>query len=113
MGGRQGLDSQIDVLLGMQAMLSAWGCIVLIARSLAALASHLETSQRFPDPVICDHILPDGSSGAVIEALLLRLVPVAVPMSLVTAAIDSEAAKSTDTGALRRLLADQIKRSAA
>lgn len=92
------IDDEIDVLIAMEALLSSWGCYVLLARSLPEALDRLASSERFPDVVLTDHVLGNGvTSTQVVES-----VRAAVPVELRVAIISGEAEPSLETNATTR-----------
>lgn len=90
------IDDEIDVLIAMEALLSSWGCYVLLARSLPEALDRLASSERFPDVLLTDHVLGNGvTSTHVVES-----VRAAVPVELVIAVISGEAEPSLETQAV-------------
>ncbi len=78
------VDDELDILVGMEAILAAWGCYVLVARSVDEAAHHLQQALRFPDVLITDHRLGNGETSADVVAMIERSVPVPVPVILVS-----------------------------
>jgi signal transduction histidine kinase len=89
------VDDEIDVLVGMEAILSAWGCYVLLARSAQEAARHLDEALRFPDVLITDHLLGRGQTSADVVAMLARSVPVPIPVVVVSGESGPELASLT------------------
>jgi two-component system, sensor histidine kinase len=78
------VDDELDVLAAMEAMLTAWGCYVIVARNIREAQRHLEKSLRFPDLLITDHRLADGTDSAAVVAAVAESVPVPVPVIVVS-----------------------------
>ena len=78
------IENEPQVLAGMEALLSGWGCQVLAAPDLAtALASIRESGSR-PDALLVDYHLDEGNGIDAIVALRQRLDE-DMPAALVTA----------------------------
>ena len=81
------VDDEIEVLLAMEALLSAWGCFALLARSIPEALSRLAACERFPDALLTDHAVADGvSSFEIIEAVRAE-----VPIEMRIAVVSGEA----------------------
>ncbi len=78
------VDDEIDILVGMQALLSSWGCYVLMARSLAEVRARLDASERFPDLLITDHRLGGEVTSAQVAGLVYETVPQPMPVIVVS-----------------------------
>lgn len=78
------VDDEIDILVGMQALLSSWGCYVLMARSLAEVRARLDASERFPDVLITDHRLGGAVTSAQVAGLVYESVPQPMPVIVVS-----------------------------
>lgn len=86
------VDDEIEVLLAMEALLSAWGCFALLARSIPEALSRLSACERFPDALLTDHTVGDGvTSFEIIEAVRQE-----VPIELRIAVISGEANPSLE-----------------
>lgn len=69
------VDDDIEILAAMEAVLSAAGCFVLLARSVGEAERRIADSIRFPDVVITDHELGGGEFGADVLRLAARALP--------------------------------------
>ncbi|MCL4748046.1 MAG: response regulator, partial [Burkholderiaceae bacterium] len=78
------VDDELDILVAMEAILAAWGCYVLVARSVAEARQHLQEALRFPDVLITDHRLANAETSEDVVAMVERSVPVPVPVILVS-----------------------------
>ncbi len=86
------VDDEIEVLLAMEALLSAWGCFALLARSIPEALSRLSACERFPDALLTDHAVADGvGSAEIIEA-----VRSAVPIEMRVAVVSGEASAALE-----------------
>jgi len=74
------VDDEMDILVGMEAILASWGCFVILARTVDEARRHLSEAQRFPDLLITDHRLADGHTSEDVAAVLAEQVPVPVPV---------------------------------
>jgi len=78
------VDDELDILIGMEALLVSWGCFVILARSVGEARRHLDQAERFPDLLITDHRLGDNTGSADVVAIVSELVPVPVPVIVVS-----------------------------
>ncbi len=78
------VDDELDILVAMEALLVSWGCFVIVARSVAEARRHLDTTERFPDVLITDHRLGEDTSSRDVVATVTELVPVPVPVIVVS-----------------------------
>ncbi len=78
------VDDELDILIGMEALLVSWGCFVILARSVAEARRHLDQAERFPDLLITDHRLGENTGSADVVAAVTELVPVPVPVIVVS-----------------------------
>ncbi|HVJ54082.1 MAG TPA: NahK/ErcS family hybrid sensor histidine kinase/response regulator [Aliidongia sp.] len=79
------LDDQRDVLAGMQALLSGWGCTVCTASSGAEALAALEDMPRPPDVMIADFHLEGGSTGVNEIGRIRQAAGQAIPGVIITA----------------------------
>lgn len=64
------IDNEASILDGMTALLTGWGCRVLIANDEAGALRLLEQEGRAPNLIIADYHLDDGATGsAAVHAL--------------------------------------------
>ncbi|MFZ5843046.1 MAG: NahK/ErcS family hybrid sensor histidine kinase/response regulator [Pseudomonadota bacterium] len=80
------IDNEPDILLGMQALLSRWGCVPLLAadQEAAEHAMALPPSQR-PQLILADFHLADGVDGLALLSLLANQTEPGLPGALITA----------------------------
>lgn len=78
------VDDEIDTLAAMEALLTSWGCLCILARSPWEAAKYVDTSLRFPDVIITDHRLADHSTSFDVAAAITPLVPYAIPIIVVS-----------------------------
>jgi Na+/proline symporter/signal transduction histidine kinase len=78
------IENDPQVLAGMRALLSSWGCQVLIAADLKAAAAVIGASGTRPDVLLVDYHLDDGNGIDAIAALRGPLGDT-LPAALVTA----------------------------
>jgi two-component system, sensor histidine kinase len=88
------VDDEIEVLLAMEALLSAWGCFALLARSIPEALSRLSACERFPDALLTDHAVADGVSSAEIIAAVRAVVPIEMRVAVVSGEASSALEKS-------------------
>ncbi len=88
------VDDEIEVLLAMEALLSAWGCFALLARSIPEALSRLSACERFPDALLTDHAVADGVSSAEIIAAVRAAVPIEMRVAVVSGEASSALEKS-------------------
>lgn len=78
------VDDEIDILAAMEALLSSWGCISILARSPEEAARYVETSLRFPDLIISDHRLANHQTSIdVVEAVSAK-IPYPLPAIVIS-----------------------------
>lgn len=78
------VDDEMDILVGMEAILVSWGCFVILARTIDEARRHLSEVERFPDLLISDHRLADGGTSEDVVAAVAELVPLPVPVILLS-----------------------------
>lgn len=78
------VDDELDILIGMEALLVSWGCFVIVARSIDEARVHLDRTERFPDLIITDHRLTGGQTSEDVADAVRELVPVPVPIVVVS-----------------------------
>jgi signal transduction histidine kinase len=78
------VDDELDILIGMEALLVSWGCFVIVARSIDEARLHLDQTERFPDLIITDHRLTGGQTSENVAETVRELVPVPVPIVVVS-----------------------------
>ena len=79
------VDDDLDILIGMEALLAGWGCFVIVARTLDEARRHLIDAERFPDALVTDHRLGAGNTSTDVVGLVTELVPVRVPVVVLSA----------------------------
>lgn len=79
------VDDELDILIGMEALLASWGCFVIVARSVDEARAHLIEAERFPDAVVTDHRLAGDSTSADVAGVVSELVPIRVPVVVLSA----------------------------
>lgn len=88
------VDDEIEVLIATEALLRAWGCLVLLARSVEEATRWVHVSERFPDVLITDHQLGDGVTARDVVAAVGPLVPGRLPVLVLSA--ESSASEFAD-----------------
>ncbi len=88
------IDDQPSVLVGMEALLTGWGCEVATASSGREAMELLPRLPRPPDAIIADYHLGAGATGPRIISRIRRSIAQAVPGIVITAD-HSEAVKAT------------------
>ena len=78
------VDNEIDVLAAMEAILSAWGCFTILARSVDEALKYVDASPRFPDVLITDHRLAEGETGFDVADAVSAVLPHALPVIVVS-----------------------------
>jgi signal transduction histidine kinase len=66
------IDDDLDILLGMRALLEEWGAQVLLAASAEEALESVDAGET-PDAVIADYRLGDARGSEVVEAIRRRL----------------------------------------
>lgn len=89
------VDDEADILAAMEAILTAWGCHCITARSPGEAARYIDDSPRFPDVIITDHRLDNHLTSfdvvAAVEPLLAYEVPVIMISGECSPALEKEA----------------------
>ncbi|MEO6699213.1 MAG: PAS-domain containing protein [Paraperlucidibaca sp.] len=88
------IDNELDILAGMQALLSRWGCSVVVAST--GIEAHAQLAAHNPNVILADYHLANGEDGL---DLLLTLVPGRVG-ALVTADHSDETAQAVRAAGL-------------
>ena len=84
------VDDEIEVLLAMEAILSAWGCFVLLARSIPEALTRLAECERFPDVLLTDHALADGVDSTQIIESIRQAVPIEMKIAVISGDASTE-----------------------
>ena len=79
------VDNELEVLLATEALLRAWGCLVLIARNVQEASRWIAESERFPDVLITDYRLSDNVTGTDVIRSVRQQVPTPLGILVVTA----------------------------
>ncbi len=88
------VDDEIEVLIATEALLKAWGCLVLLARSVDEATRWVQVSERFPDVLVTDNQLGDGVTARDVVAAVGPLVPGRLPVLVLSA--ESSASELAD-----------------
>jgi two-component system, sensor histidine kinase len=78
------IDDDTNTLAAMEAILVASGSFVILARTLAEAAQKLESNERFPDIIISEANLKDGSGYVEIQARCAELIGQHLPFLIIT-----------------------------
>lgn len=84
------VDDDADSLAAMHAVLQGWGCFVLLARSIAEAVREVDQSPRFPDAIVTDHRLAEGSTSRSVVAAVAAGLPQPIPVIVVSADNEDE-----------------------
>ena len=76
------IDNEPDILLGMQALLSRWGCVPMLAADQEAAERAMQAD---PQVILADYHLTDGVDGLALLTLLANHKGQVLPGALVTA----------------------------
>ncbi len=57
------IDNEASILDGMAALLTGWGCRVLVAGDLATALERVDQENGLPDLIVADYHLDDGATG--------------------------------------------------
>lgn len=79
------IDNEVDIQLGMQALLENWECKVYTANSQQEATALLCELPTFPDAIIADYHLNDGETGIECLTWLKREYHVNFPAMVITA----------------------------
>ncbi|UCE31646.1 MAG: response regulator, partial [Burkholderiales bacterium] len=88
------VDDDVDILIGMKAVLTHWDCFVLLARGIDEALRDIEASERFPDLLITDHQLGDGVTSADVVAAVQQAVPLRLPVLVISGEASAELEQS-------------------
>ncbi|MEC4718019.1 hybrid sensor histidine kinase/response regulator [Noviherbaspirillum sp. CPCC 100848] len=78
------VDDEADILAAMEAILTAWGCHCITARSPAEAARYIDDSPRFPDVIITDHRLDNHLTGFDVVSAVAPLLAYEVPVIVIS-----------------------------
>jgi signal transduction histidine kinase len=79
------VDNELEVLLATEALLRAWGCLVLIARTVQEASKWVAESERFPDVLVTDYRLSGDATGADVIRSVRQQVPTPLGILVVSA----------------------------
>jgi signal transduction histidine kinase len=82
------VDDELDVLLATEALLTAWGCHALLARTASEAIARIDASERYPDLLVTDHAIGDGTTGFDVADAVLRTLPAPVPVLMLSGDAD-------------------------
>jgi response regulator RpfG family c-di-GMP phosphodiesterase len=86
------VDDEIDILAAMEAILSSWGCLCILARSTEEAAKYVDSSLRFPDVIVTDHRLENHHNSFDVAASVTPMLPCEIP----TIVISGESSRSLE-----------------
>jgi len=78
------VDDEIDILLATEALLSSWGCHVLLARGVDEALRRVDDSERYPDLLITDHRVADQGTGFEVVEAVRRAMPLPIPVLMLS-----------------------------
>lgn len=78
------VDDEADILAAMEAILNAWGCHCITARSPSEAARYIDDSPRFPDVIITDHRLANHLTSFDVVSALAPLLAYEVPVIMIS-----------------------------
>ena len=78
------IDNDPQIAEGMRALLSAWGCMAIVARSQREAQAALAREKRVPDAILADFHLDEGDGVDAIVALRWKFGR-SLPAALITA----------------------------
>jgi CheY-like chemotaxis protein len=78
------IDNDPRIVEGMKTLLSAWGCLPIVARGQREALAELARQRRVPDAVLADYHLDEGDGVDAIVALRWKFGP-HLPAALITA----------------------------
>ncbi len=84
------IDNDEAICVGMETVLSGWGCQVISVRTLRELIENPNALQPAPDLVIADYHLDDGDTGLQAVDLINQRMPHKIPMLIITANYTNE-----------------------
>ncbi len=84
------IDDEQEVLVATGRLLENWGCVPLVAESLAEAASRMADLGWEPEFVLCDYRLREGASGVDALNWLRTLYGARLPCLLITGDIEAE-----------------------
>jgi CheY-like chemotaxis protein len=78
------IDNDPRIVEGMKTLLSAWGCLPIVAQGQREALAELARQKRVPDAVLADYHLDEGDGVDAIIALRWKFGP-QLPAALITA----------------------------
>ncbi len=84
------IDNDEAICVGMETVLSGWGCDVISVRTLKELAEQPNALGPAPDLVIADYHLDDGDTGLQAVELINQRLPHKIPILIITANYTNE-----------------------
>ncbi|MBU2985138.1 hybrid sensor histidine kinase/response regulator [Saccharophagus degradans] len=82
------IDDDVEILDAMAAMLTKWGCEVLVASSCSEALEIIEKGGREPDAIVSDYLLEKNETGLDVLAQLQHYFGHPIPAIIVTAETD-------------------------
>lgn len=101
------IDNEADVLIGMEKLLTAWGCNVVTANDSATAIACFNKSQYQFDIILADYHLDNNEDGISLINTLQSIKNYPVPAILITATSDNEVLEQCQhagIGYLRKLI---------
>ncbi len=84
------IENEVAVLEGMRALVTGWGCHVLVAATPTQAVDVLSQSERGPNIILADYHLDDGATGLEAIAAVRARIGTRVPAVVITADHSSE-----------------------
>jgi CheY-like chemotaxis protein len=97
------LDDDIDILKGMQGLLTRWGCRVVTACSLKEVLEKLAANRIDPELLIIDYRLSGDVSGIKVAQKLQIQLAYPLPVLLITGDTDPERLREVDASGYKLL----------
>ncbi|HPQ94398.1 MAG TPA: ATP-binding protein [Thiolinea sp.] len=94
------IDDELDILQGMELLLTSWGLQTLSAESEADAILKIRTACFRPDLIIADYRLRNDKTGAEAIAGIRRLLAAEIPALLITGDTSEERLQEADTSGL-------------
>jgi len=88
------IDNEAPILLGMEQLLSGWGCTVITALSMSQALQNLADADLQPDVILADYHLDQDQTGTAAIARIRQVYHNQIPAICITADRTDEVAKA-------------------
>ena len=87
------IDNETSILLGMEQLLSGWGCTVITALNMSQALQNLVDTDAQPNVILADYHLDQGQTGIEAIARIRQVYQCQIPAICITADRTEEVAK--------------------